>query len=118
MFGELQNHNEERRSTDLWRVNQVNVVDFLRNVCRLKDEFSEEEIHIACGVMDVNGFEIRIENGPSIVGVFPTAAMMAHSCISNMSHVIDSKYEILNIPSDQIFLIYFFSIQIKFAVFK
>ena len=78
----------------------MNVVDFLRIVCRLKDEFSEEEIHIACGVMDVNGFEIRIKNGPSIVGVFPTAAMMAHSCISNMSHVIDSKFEILNNPSN------------------
>ena len=91
MFSELQNHNEERRGTDLWRVNQVNVVDFLRNVCRLADEFSEEEIHAACGVMDVNAFEIRVTSGQRVVGVFPTAAMMAHSCISNMSHVIDSK---------------------------
>jgi hypothetical protein len=41
--------------------------------------------------MDVNAFEIRVTSGQRVVGVFPTAAMMAHSCISNMSHVIDSK---------------------------
>ena len=80
---------------DLWRVNQVNVVDLLRNVCHLADEFSEEEIHSACGVMDVNTFEIRLSNGQRVAGIFPTAAMMAHHCISNMSHVIDSKFELL-----------------------
>lgn len=92
VFTSLQHHNELRRGTDLWRVNQVNVVEFLRNACGLADQFTEEEIHAACGVMDVNAFEIRVPSkGQRIVGVFPTAAMMAHHCISNMFHVIDSN---------------------------
>ncbi len=93
VFRNLQHHNDQRRGGDLWRVNQINVVEFLRGACSLATQFEEEEIHAACGVMDVNAFEIRLPvSGQRVVGVFPTAAMMAHHCISNMSHVIDSGY--------------------------
>lgn len=76
----------------MWRVYQVNIVDFLRNVCGLADQFSAEDIHAACGALDVNAFEIRLPaNGQRVLGAFLLASMMAHRCVSNISHVIDSK---------------------------
>lgn len=90
-FSGLQHHNELRSKTDLWRVYQVNVVDFLRKACGF-EQFSEEEIHSACGALDVNAFEIRLPlSGQRVLGIFLLASMMAHRCVSNMSHVIDSK---------------------------
>lgn len=91
-FTSLQNHNELRQGMDLWRVNQVNVVDFLQKACKLGGQYTDEEIHGACGVIDVNAFEIRLAtSGQRVVGVFPIAAMMAHHCVSNIIHVIDSE---------------------------
>ena len=76
----------------MWRVNQVNVVDFLQKACKLADKCTDEEIHAACGVMDVNAFEIRIATtGQRVVGVFPIAAMTTHHCVSNIYHIIDSE---------------------------
>lgn len=52
-----------------------------------------------CGVLDVNSFELRAANNEpgspgmdSICGIFPTAALMAHSCICNTHLAIDDLY--------------------------
>ena len=91
-FCGLQHHNELRRNMPLWNVYDVNVVNFLRNVCGMADDVTEDEIHSACGALDVNAFEIRLpSNGQRVLGLFLLASMMAHNCVSNMSHVIDAK---------------------------
>jgi len=90
-FESLETHVEDRRDGDLWRVNQNNVVDFLRYVCQMEQLFSDEEIHSVCGAMDINSFEIKSSNSPAVAGIFPATAMMAHNCIPNMSHVIDEQ---------------------------
>ncbi len=89
----MENHNDLRRQLDMWRIYQVNVVQFLRKVCGLADEFSEEEIHASCGVIDVNAFEIRLPGNKyqQVLGVFPLASMMSHNCVANTQHVIDAK---------------------------
>ncbi|XP_046657352.1 SET domain-containing protein SmydA-8-like [Daphnia pulicaria] len=90
----LENHNDLRRQSDMWRIYQVNVVQFLRKICGLADGFSEEEIHASCGVIDVNAFEIRLPGNQyqQVLGVFPLASMMSHNCVANTQHVIDANY--------------------------
>ena len=96
----MESHNEIRRGNDLWQVNETNTVHFLRDVCQMANELSEEEIHFACGVLEVNTFEIRTNRtGNRIRGVFPLTAIAAHGCIANTKHVIHensaNKYEII-----------------------
>jgi hypothetical protein len=81
----------------MWSIYQVNVVQFLRKVCALADQFSEEEIHAACGILDVNAFEIRLPGNEyqQVLGVFPLASMMSHNCVPNTLHVIDAKYNLI-----------------------
>jgi hypothetical protein len=90
-FSELEHHNDLRRQSKMWDVYQVNVVEFLRNSCHLADQFSQEEIHSACGVLDVNSYEIRLSDGQGALGIFPLASMLSHHCISNTHHIIDDK---------------------------
>ncbi|XP_057378366.1 SET domain-containing protein SmydA-8-like [Daphnia carinata] len=94
-FKGLEDHNNLRRQTEFWGVYQVNVVKFLHKVCELSDQFTEEEIHSACGALDVNAYEIRPPNSGQqrVLGVFPLASMMSHNCVSNMNHVIDGNYQ-------------------------
>ncbi|XP_046657363.1 SET domain-containing protein SmydA-8-like [Daphnia pulicaria] len=92
-FSELEHHNDLRRQSKMWDVYQVNVVEFLRNSCHLADQFSQEEIHSACGVLDVNSYEIRLSDGQGALGIFPLASMLSHHCISNTHHIIDDKYQ-------------------------
>lgn len=90
-FNQLEHHNDLRRKTGMWDVYQVNVVEFLRTICA--DEFSEEEIHSACGALDINSYEVRLfgDNDREALGVFTLASMMSHDCVSNTHHVIDAK---------------------------
>lgn len=67
-FKTLQTHVEERRDGDLWRVNQNNVVQFLRHVCQMEQLFSEEDIHAICGAMDINSFEVKSGASTPVVG--------------------------------------------------
>lgn len=87
----MEHHSDLRRQTKMWDVYQVNVVEFLRKTCGLSDQFSEEEIHSACGILDVNSYEIRLLDGQGALGVFPLASMLSHNCVSNTHHVIDAK---------------------------
>ena len=62
-------------------------------MCQLK-EFDDETIHSTCCRLDVNTFEIKLGHN-HIRGLYPMAAMMAHSCIANTNHVIrEDGYEL------------------------
>lgn len=52
------------------------------------DRFSEEYIQTACGILEINTFEVRTTKGFTARGLYPKVAMMNHSCVSNMSHSI------------------------------
>ena len=76
----------------MWIANQTNTVHFLRNVCQLAKEFSEEDILAACGALDTNAFEIKVNRSVNrIRGVYLLASMMAHHCTPNTNHVIHEK---------------------------
>ncbi|XP_063848062.1 SET domain-containing protein SmydA-8-like isoform X2 [Scylla paramamosain] len=87
----LESHYEDRVGTHVHEQNQKRIVNFLRNYFFLQ-EFSEEEIdssertiHTVTGIMDVNALEIRLAE-TEILGLFPTFAMMEHSCTPNTRH--------------------------------
>ena len=68
----MQTHIEDRRGSDLWRVNQNNVVQFLRRVCEMDQLFSDEDIHSVCGAMDTNTFEIKPDSCDAVMGIWWT----------------------------------------------
>ncbi|CAH1996043.1 unnamed protein product [Acanthoscelides obtectus] len=88
----MEHHNDARKNiTQVWNTNQVNVVDRIRNDWCLT-EFSEDEIHTVCGVLEVNSFEIGRKNKAR--GLYPTAFLMSHDCVPNTNHVDDENYKL------------------------
>jgi hypothetical protein len=55
----MQDHLEERKSSEVWTEQQINIVQFLREWYNLKDEFSEETLNRAIGIIEVNSFQIK-----------------------------------------------------------
>lgn len=86
---QMEAHNKERSQREHWKSDQVNVVAYLRNQLKL-ERFSEEQIQTACGILEINAFELRTANGSSARALYPTVAMMNHSCVSNTCHSISS----------------------------
>lgn len=83
----MEAHNKIRCQKSQWKSDHVNIVNYLRKRLNL-DRFSEEFIQTVCGILDVNTFEVRTTKGYSARGIYPTVAMMNHSCVSNTSHTI------------------------------
>lgn len=85
---QMEYHPNERQNTPVWKMDQINVVGYLRGPCKLKERFSEEMIQRACGILEVNSFEGKTRNGHRIRCIFPKTALIAHSCVSNTIHSI------------------------------
>ncbi|XP_035711296.1 SET domain-containing protein SmydA-8-like [Folsomia candida] len=82
----MEHHNDLRRQlTTLWTRNEINTVNFLKDVYKL--DFDATTIHTVLGYADINAFEIR-SKGIVICGLFPEVSLMAHDCISNTHHSI------------------------------
>lgn len=74
----------------LWDRNQKTIVNRVRNQWNLL-QFSEEEIHRICGILEVNCFEVGGgQNGVSPArALFPEAYLMCHDCVPNTNHTDD-----------------------------
>ncbi|KPJ18660.1 Protein msta, isoform A [Papilio machaon] len=81
-------HTESRQQRPTWSMDQVNIVDFLVDHCKLGDRFSKETVQKACGILEVNAVEIPSRGGFSIRAVYPRLAIAAHSCVPNIVHTI------------------------------
>lgn len=55
----MESHEKERRDTEDWQADQVNIVEFLLKRCGLGERYSEELVHQVCGILAVNAFEAR-----------------------------------------------------------
>lgn len=84
---DMEAHNKIRIQKTQWKSDHVNIVDYLRKRLKL-ERFSEEYIQTICGILEINTFEIRTMKGFTARGLYPTVAMMNHSCVSNTSHSI------------------------------
>ncbi|CAG9767203.1 unnamed protein product [Ceutorhynchus assimilis] len=81
---DMESHNGIRKNIpDLWALNQARVVDRIIKDWRLT-EFTPEEIHTICGILEVNAFEIG--QGVNIRGLYPTAFLLSHNCVPNTNH--------------------------------
>ncbi|CAK1587126.1 unnamed protein product [Parnassius mnemosyne] len=90
-------HSKARQQRNTWRVDQVNIVDFLIDHCKLGGRFSKELVQKACGILEVNAVEIPSRGGFSVRAVYPRLAIAAHSCVPNIVHTIlqnDYKVEV------------------------
>lgn len=87
-ISEMEYHPETRKNSDIWNADRVNVVGYLHGPCKLKERFSEDLIQQACGILEVNSFEAKTAKGHKVRGIYPNAAILAHSCRPNTSHSI------------------------------
>ena len=96
----LESHYDDRLGNHVYEMNQKRIVNFLRNYFFLQ-EFSEEEIdcsertiHTVTGITDVNALEIRMSE-TDILGLYPTFAMLEHSCTPNTRHSFTSERRVV-----------------------
>lgn len=82
----MEDHEKERRESNAWKIDQNNIVNYLRNQCKLKDRFSEELIQNVIGILEVNAFEAKTPDDYSIRCLYPKLAILAHSCTPNTCH--------------------------------
>lgn len=87
----MESHLEQRRGTDVHEVNQVNVVNFIKQYLKV-DDFTDDEVHNVCGIIDVNGFEIP---GPNAIGLYGKACLLEHSCVPNTTRTFDVQLNIV-----------------------
>ncbi|XP_068913242.1 SET domain-containing protein SmydA-8-like isoform X2 [Tenebrio molitor] len=113
----METHNEIRRNIpDLWRTNQITVVNRIVEDWGLK-EYTEEEVHSICGILEVNSFEIG-QQGVNIRGLYPTAFLMSHDCVPNTNHIDEENTFRLTVrasteiaPGEMITLSYAYTLQ-------
>ncbi|CAG9864919.1 unnamed protein product [Phyllotreta striolata] len=97
----MEHHNPLRQNIpEVWNTNQINVVDRIIKDWGLK-EYSEEEIHTVCGILEVNCFEIG--HDVNVRGLYPKAFLMAHDCVPNTNHNDEENYELTVRASTKIF---------------
>lgn len=89
---DLISHLDDRINTRLYDVLKINLVPFIKNCLHL--EISEREILNIAGILDTNCFEVFVPSKQiKVRGIYPTTAMMAHECIPNTKHFIDTNFE-------------------------
>lgn len=82
----MESHNEVRRGcAALWQRNERVVVQRLRDSWGFAGDFSAEDVHTVCGVLEVNCFEIGQNEGRARA-LYDVAYLLAHDCSANTSH--------------------------------
>ncbi|CAB3371362.1 Hypothetical predicted protein [Cloeon dipterum] len=96
---QLEAQMDARIESGAWEECERNVVKVLQKYELLKN-IPEQAIQRVCAILDVNSFEVR---GPpdetgrseSLRGVYPNAALMAHSCFANTHLSIGDNYTLI-----------------------
>lgn len=50
---------------------------------------SQNTLHRICGVLDVNGLDIRLALGSEVVALYPTVYLIEHNCLPNTRHTFE-----------------------------
>lgn len=95
---DLQSHLDKRIETPLYRVLKANLVTFIKTILNLNiDEGTILEI---AAILDTNAFEIRHQHrNIKVRGLYPMAAMIAHSCVPNTAHTFNEDFEFVLIAT-------------------
>ncbi|KAG5676267.1 hypothetical protein PVAND_006115 [Polypedilum vanderplanki] len=87
-LNEMESHCDIRkRIPELWERNEKTIVNRIRNKWNLL-QFSTEEIHRMCGILEVNCFEVG-SNSTTARALFSEAFLMCHDCVPNTNHTDD-----------------------------
>lgn len=89
----LEAHTEKRKKTQMWEVEAVNIVGFLHKVCKLQERFPEELIHFVCGILEINSYSIPTPFQTGVMGLYPMASLISHSCVPNAYQIVFNKSE-------------------------
>lgn len=86
---DMEAHNEKRSEQKTqWDIDHVNIVQFICKRLGLADRFSEEEVHTACGILDINCHEVRTSKGFPARALYPQFSRINHSCVANTTHSV------------------------------
>jgi hypothetical protein len=115
----MESHNKLRRNIpSLWNRNQELVVNRIRDQWGYK-QFTEDEIHTVCGILEVNSFEVGT-SGCRARALFPEAYLICHDCQPNTTHNDDLYTHKLHLRStvplkkgDTITLSYSYTLQVR-----
>ncbi|XP_053659241.1 SET domain-containing protein SmydA-8 [Anopheles marshallii] len=69
----------------LWNRNHKEIVQRIRNDWGFAAEFTEQELHTICGIIEVNAFEVGQEPIKARA-LFPEAYLLMHDCTPNTGH--------------------------------
>ncbi|XP_015588255.1 protein msta [Cephus cinctus] len=83
----METHTKQRIKQPQWQKDHINIVEYLRKRLKL-ERFSEDDIQMACGILEINAHEVRTPTGCVARALYPKTAMMNHCCVSNTSHSI------------------------------
>ncbi|KAF0291395.1 SET domain-containing protein SmydA-8, isoform A [Amphibalanus amphitrite] len=86
---QLQSHDDERRDTDTYQLEQTTVVDRVRHRFG-QFQHSEMLLHRICGIMETNAYEIRLPE-INVQGVYARAALFEHDCVPNTHRTFDEN---------------------------
>lgn len=80
----LEDHRYHRQKAGVWHIDDQTVIEPIRYQWRLAELIEEEELQRACGVLEVNAFEVcDEEEAISARAVYRNACLMAHDCVPN-----------------------------------
>lgn len=123
-INEMESHNKIRRNIpSLWNRNQELIVERIRHQWGYT-EYTEEEIHTVCGILEVNSFEVGT-NGCRARALFPEAYLICHDCQPNTTHTDDPYTHKLHLRStipmkkgEKITLSYSYTLQVSMSNFN
>lgn len=79
----LESHWESRKGTEMEKRVDETIVKLLHQY-HLHDLADRDLVQKICGIFDTNSFDlVGSEAEVNLAGIFPSAAMMMHSCIKN-----------------------------------
>lgn len=61
----MEDHENERRDTPQWNVDNINIAGYLLTHCKLKEKIDVDEdlIQKAIGILEINAFEAKTASG-------------------------------------------------------
>jgi hypothetical protein len=78
----LMDHEEERRGSEYWLLSKKQIVPFLQQCCQ-QEQWSQDQIMNAVGILEVNAYEINSRIGCGYRGLFPLSSLVNHKCVPN-----------------------------------
>lgn len=90
-LSKMEYHDEARKKSKFWEIDQINIVNNLLGPCKLNGRFMREIIERAIGILDINVFEARTPGRHPVRCIYPIFSVVAHSCIPNTSHSIKAS---------------------------